>query len=163
MKRIIYTTIEGGVCVVVPAPKEAIEKVLGPLTQAEYEAHVLERSIPVDAINVRSIEDIDIPANREFRNAWCDVTPETTIDIDLGRAKDLKLKELRVIRDVALDKLDKEFMKALDIGDAVELEKVRVKKQILRDFTNDLKALPAVGVNDTQVLDEIRYFGTLVV
>lgn len=159
MKKIIYTTVEGGVSIIVPAPKEAIEKVLGPLTQAEYEAHVVERSIPVDAINVRSVEDTDIPADREFRNAWCDVTPETTIDIDLGKAKDQKLAELRKVRDVELDKLDKEFMVALEKG--ADLTAIKAKKQVLRDFPEELKSLPIEGVNDPEVLDMIRYLSTI--
>ena len=96
--KFVYTRPEdGGVSVVVPAPKADLEWVLGPLTDDEYRAHVLERSIPPDALNVREISDDDLP-DREFRNAWCDVTPESSIDIHSEKAKELALDKLRLKR-----------------------------------------------------------------
>lgn len=158
--KIMYTRLEdGGLSIVVPATKEAVEKVLGTLTDLEYKAHVWERSVPEGAINARYVVDEGIPSDREFRNAWCDTSPEAVVDIDLSKAKDLKLTELRAVRNTKLDKLDKEFMAALEKGE--DLEGIKVKKQILRDFTEELKALPVEGVNDPEVLDMIRYLVTI--
>lgn len=158
--KIIYTRPEdGGVSIVIAAPKANIEKILGPLTQEQYEQHVMERSIPADAINVRFISDEDIPANREFRNAWVDVTPETQIDIDLERVKEVKLAELRAVRNAELEKLDKQFMLALERGG--DVEEIKAKKQALRDATEPLKQLEVSGVNDEEVLNTIRELGKL--
>jgi len=158
--KIMYTRPEdNGLSIVIAAPKEAIEKVLGPLTQEQYEAHVMERSIPADAINPRRITDDAIPANREFRNAWADITPEPVVDIDLVKAKDLKLMELRDKRNIELEKLDKEFMIALEQGR--DLNVIKDKKQLLRDVTGPLKNLPVSGINDEEILDQIRALATL--
>lgn len=158
--KIVYTRPEdGGVSVVIASPKENIEKILGPLTQEQYEQHVMERSIPADALNVRFISDEDIPANREFRNAWVDVTPETQIDIDLERVKEMKLAELRAVRNAELEKLDKQFILALERGG--DVEEIKAKKQALRDATEPLKQLEVSGVNDEEVLNTILELGKL--
>lgn len=158
--KIMYTRPEdNGVSIVVAAPKEQLERVLGPLTQEQYEAHVMERSTPENALRVRIITDADLPGDREFRNAWSDVTAEAKVDIDLVKAKNLKLAELRAARDVELLKLDKELMIALERGD--NLEGVKQRKKALRDATEPLKALQVSGVNDEAVLNQIRSLSVL--
>ena len=158
--KVMYTRPEDlGVSIVTAAPKADIEKVLGPLTQEQYEAHVMERSVPADAINPRRITDDAIPANREFRNAWVDVTAAAKVDIDLVKAKEVKLLELRAKRNAELEKLDREFLVALEVGDA--LGSIRARKQALRDATEHLKALVVSGIDDELVLDQIRALSTL--
>lgn len=153
--KIMYTRPEdNGVSIVIAAPKAAIEKVLGPLTQEQYEEHVLERSIPVGALNVKMISDEDLPADREFRNAWVDVTPDTKVNIDLSKAKDMKLAEMRAKRNKLLDEADKEFLLALEKGQ--DLTAIKARKQALRDLTNPLKNLKAEGVDDADVLRQIK-------
>ena len=162
MKKILYTRPDGGVSIVVPTPKKDLERVLGSLTDIEYEDHVRQRSIPIDAINVRDIDDSDLPSDREFRNAWVDVTPESTIDLDCTKAKDIQLGKLRRERDAELEKLDKEFMIALERADNDKIAAIKLKKQNLRDATNPLKALDTNGkINDTVTLDRIRTLGSL--
>ena len=155
MDKIMYTRPDGGLSIVVPASKEAVEKVLGPMSQAAYEQHVWERSVPEDAIDPRPVKDDAIPADREFRNAWVDVSPKPVVDIDVEKARDLKLEELRIVRNAELDKLDKEFMIAFERGD--DLEAIRAKKVDLRNVTEGLKALDVVGkLNDEDMLNQIR-------
>lgn len=158
--KIMYTRPDdGGVSIVVALPKEDIERVLGPLTQDEYEQHVIERSIPSDAINVKTISDDDIPADREFRNAWVDATEDTKINIDLARAKELKLQELREKRDVLLQKTDTAFLIALE--EQKDLTEIKAEKERLRDITNPLKNLAVSGVDDEAVLAKIKELSTL--
>ena len=158
--KIMYTRPEdGGVSIVIAASKEDIEKVLGPLTQEEYEAHVIERSIPANATRVKRIEDSGIPADREFRNAWVDVTAAAKIDIDLVKAKDIKLTELRAARDAELAKLDKDFMIALERGE--DLEAIKARKQELRDATEPLKNLEVSGINNKVTLKQIKALAVL--
>ena len=161
MKKIIYTRPDGGLSIVIPLPKEKIEEFMGPLTVEEYENHVLSRSIPSDAINVRHVDDSDIPADREFRNAWRDVTAASSLDIDVEKVKELQLAKLRADRQVAFEalgfptKLNPEIEALLSQG-------LRDELQALRDVTNPLKAVDAVGkYNDNALISEIKAKGKL--
>ena len=159
MEKLMYTSAQdGGLSIVIPAPRESLERVLGPLTEEEYEAHVWERSIPEDAINPRYILEGGLPPTREFRDAWVDVTPEAKVDIDLAKAKELKLKELRVARDIELRKTDVDFLTALSKGES--LDGIKARKQVLRDATNPLKALSIKGPEE-EVLNQIRLLSVL--
>lgn len=154
--KFIYTRPEdGGVSIVIAAPKSNIEKIKGPMTEDDYTAHVLERSIPPDAVNVRPLNDGDFPESREFRNAWVDVTPESRIDIDCEKARDLKLEYLRRIRAKKLEETDVLVTRAVEMGE--NLTELRAQRQALRDITNPLKALVVAGiVNDEALLAEIK-------
>jgi hypothetical protein len=54
-QRIIYSTPEGGVAVIVPAPGATLEQVL--------------KAVPV-GISYQVVSMDDIPSDRTFRNAW---------------------------------------------------------------------------------------------
>lgn len=160
MKKILYTRPDGGVSIVTPLPKENIEVLLGPLTEDQYVSHIIERSIPDDATNVRYINNEDIPTSRHFRNAWVDTTEEAYIDICCEKARDVQLEKLRRERDAELDKLDKEFMIALERE--MDTTVIKKRKQELRDATNPLKILDVAGkVNDDELLEEIKSLGIL--
>ncbi len=152
--KIMYTRQDGGINIVNAASKESIETVLGPLTREEYIEHVWTCSIPSDAINPRVIDGNGIPESREFRNAWVDVTPDPKVNIDLARAKDMKLAEMRIKRNKLLDETDKEFLLALEKGQ--DLTAIKARKQALRDSTNPLKNLVAEGVDDPSTLQQIK-------
>lgn len=153
--KFVYSNEDGSVSVVHAAPKYEIEKILGPLSDKEYENHVKSRSIPEQAKNVRSIEAKDIPEDREFRNAWVDKTESNNIDICCELALELKLAELREARKPKFEDLDREFMLNLEQGK--DNSKVIKKKQILRDITNPLKQLKVKGkLNDSKLLEKIK-------
>lgn len=159
--KLIYTRPEdGGVSIVVAAPKEAVERVLGPLTQQEYEDHVIETSIPENALRVKRITDEDLPADRELRAAWVDVTDDTKINIDVKKARDLKLQQLREERGAKLVEMDSQALRALEAGD--DLTAIKAKKKALRDVTEPLKALDVAGkVDDAELLAEIKRLSAL--
>jgi hypothetical protein len=92
-----------------------------------------------DIINYRLIKDEDIPTDREFRNAWDDITEESKIDINGDKVKDLLLKELRDKRNIEFEKLDKDFIIALDRDDKDKLIEIKIKKEELRKLTDPLK------------------------
>jgi hypothetical protein len=69
--KFAYTQPDGSVAIVHAAPKEHLERLFGPMTDAQYEAHVLERSIPADATDVTRLpDDWKSPADRSSRNTW---------------------------------------------------------------------------------------------
>jgi hypothetical protein len=144
MKKIVYTRPDGGLSIVVPAAKEKLEQQLGVLSEAQYEKHVYDRSVPPDAINPREIEDSEIPSDREFRNAWKD--DSNSIGFDLDKAKDIQLERIRKAREPKLVELDKEFMLALEKGS--DVSEIASKKQSLRDITEPLKALVPDNIDD---------------
>ena len=146
MKKIAYTRADGGVSIVYPVAKEQIEKVLGPLTEEQYEAHVRERSIPSDALNVHDFNDESFLADREFRDAW--VSDGKTISHDLEKARDIQLKRIRLAREPKLEALDKEFMLAVEKGDDSKRNEAAAAKQALRDITEPLKALVPTSIED---------------
>jgi hypothetical protein len=82
-KRIIYTTPEGSVSVVVPAPDYAG-------TLEALASHVVP-----EGIEWRIVEVEQLPASRNWRNAWTDAEPTETVDIDLERAKTEHIELMR--------------------------------------------------------------------
>lgn len=157
MKKILYTRPDGGISIVIPAPIEHLRRTRPKMTVEEYEARVRERSIPADAINVRDISDADLPSSREFRDAWCDITPESKIDIDCTKAKEIAIAQLRERRNAKLEATDKLYMQALEANDTTKLNELKTVRQQLRDATEPLKALDTLGkVNDETLLTQIR-------
>lgn len=144
--KFVYTDADGNLCVVHAAPKEHLEKVLGKLTDKAYRKHVLARSIPDDAINVREISVDDIPADRKYRNAWVDRSEASSIDICMVKVKDLLLKDLRERRNALLAKSDPLVTREIETG-KVDVD-LRSKRQALRDCTEPLKA---VAVDDSHL------------
>jgi len=124
---------------------------------AATEVDKWKTTYPNAYVSHREIDELDIPATREFRKAWTDITNETIIDIDLAKAKEVQLTKLRALRDRALEKLDKKYMIAVELGTAVT--DIKTAKQQLRDITEDLKNLVVSGVNDEDVLNRIKELG----
>lgn len=162
MKKILYSLENGSVCVVHAAPKEKIEQLLGAMSEEEYEKHVLEKSIPSNAKNVRFIEVSDIPDSREFRNAWVDVTDKSCIDVCCTKAKEVALANLRYQRNKKLAETDVELTRALESEDSIALSKIKQKRQNLRDITEPLKQINTNNkINDEELLNKIRQMSKL--
>jgi len=161
--KIMYThPIDGGVSIVIAAPKGNLEKVLGPLTYKEYKAYVIDKSVPKGALKVKVIKDKDLPASREFREAWVDVTNDTKVNIDMTKVKEIKLKELRKIRNEELAKTDIEVTKALESNNSDLLSAERAYRSNLRNATEGLKALKTDGaVDDDKLLAEMDKLSVL--
>lgn len=157
--RFMYTRPDGGVSIITAAPKEDLERVLGALSDDEYVNHVLARSVPDDASKLRTVGEEDIPDDQEFRDAWVDETEATSIDISLAKAKEIALANLRTERNKKLDESDKLITRAVENGD--DLAEIKAERQALRDATEPLKQLEAVGVNDEAVLTEIKKLSKL--
>lgn len=89
---------------------------------------VLEKFHPdrrAKIVSWREITDEKIPPDRSFRDAWTDDLPTETIDIHMGRAREIHMNRIRKARDDHLSSLDLETFRGNDVQD---------KKQILRDI-----------------------------
>lgn len=151
--RYTYTRPEdGGVDIVTAAPKERLELVLGPLTDEAYEAHVLERSIPKDAIGVQKMpDDWEPESDRYFRNAW--KQNGQAVEIDMPKAREIQKQKLRQARAPLLARLDTDYMRADEVGDAKLKAEITVRKQHLRDITKS----PDIAAASTP--DELKLAG----
>lgn len=154
MKKLCFVNDAGDLEIVIPGSKEKSESQVGPMTDEQYEAHVLKKSVP-EGRPYRFLEDEDIPSTREFRNAWEDTQPGNQVDISLEKARDIKLAELRREREELFKKNDRDFIIAQQQGQPTDAIKVRAQQ--LRDATNPLKALDVKGkYNDQALLNQIK-------
>lgn len=125
MKKIVVKRADGGVSIIIPsadATNEAIER--DALRTEGYVSH-------------RQIDDEQLPTSRAFRDAWTDDNPTETVDVDIVKAKAIKLDNFRKLRKPLLEKLDIEYMLALEKNDTETMQLIADKKQKLRDITKE--------------------------
>ena len=82
---------------------------------------------------VREVRFPDLPTHRLFRGAWIDTG--VAIAHDMNKARAIHMDRIRAVRDVELDKLDKEYMLADEKDDKQLKQIIAAKKQVLRDLT----------------------------
>lgn len=151
-KVICFTRLDGGMSFILPAPKEQLERVLGPLTDEAYWAHIYERNaFQLDtATNIHEIEHADLPhQDRDFRNAW--VTDGAAVTVDMPKAREIHKDKLRSMRAPLLLQLDADWFVADGRpGGPAAKATINNKKQALRDVTDD----PAIEAAKTP--DELK-------
>jgi hypothetical protein len=76
------------------------------------------------------IEDYTLPADRTFREAW-DTPTGAVIGVNMDKAKDIWRDKIRSVRPDEFEKLDAEFMKALETNN--DTSSIVAQKQALRD------------------------------
>lgn len=149
--RFAYTTPDGRLHIVNAAPKESLERVLGELTQEQYEAHVIERSNVGGTVTLTRLPDDWTPPDidRKYRNAWA-MNGRGRMLVEMPKARDIHRQHLRNLRDPKLAALDVEYMRADETGDLLLKQQIAQQKQALRDVTAD----PAIEAARTP--DELR-------
>ena len=70
--------------------------------------------------------------------------------IDMARARDIHLSRLRAARAPMLEKLDVDFMRAVEGGDQAALARIAQEKQRLRDVTVDPR------INEAATPEQLR-------
>lgn len=187
MKKFFYVKkilenpgIESEIAIVTPNLKDSLEQILGPLSDEEYEAKIINDSLPadVDPKNIVFIEDDELP-NREFRNAW--IADENKIIHDIEKVKNIQLDRLRAQRAVIMETNDVLRLQANDeilmakisnklissgedtkiLSEAEDnLLKIITNQQALRDITEPLKALDTSS-NDQKLIEIIKKIGVI--
>lgn len=125
MKRIVYMRSDGGTSIIVPATNERIEV-------------ILIKDVPVDAQNVRVVDESEIPSDRTFRNAW-----KPDLSVDMAKATGIAQERIRAARTPKLAALDVEFQRAIEDSDAARQAAVAQQKRRLRDATADARITQA--------------------
>jgi hypothetical protein len=155
--RFAYRTPDGGMAVVIAAPKENLAPLLGRLNEEtglyewsdeDYRAHVIERSIPPEASEVTELpDDWQPPEDRTFRNAWT-LADGAEIAVEMQKARELWKDKMRKARAPLLAALDVEMSRAFK--DGAGQEEIGARRQALRDVTAD----PAIEAAKTP--EELR-------
>lgn len=167
MKRIAYVRPDGGLSILTPAPWarlvsaitidgdrsalaaptpfDALVRVhktedLSP-EWAESEDAFIERirmkDVPADALDIRIVEQSDLPADRTFRNAW-HITAGGGVEVHMDKARAIYRDRLRGLRKPLLAALDIDYIRALErAAPSSEIEAIVTAKQALRDITQD--------------------------
>lgn len=127
-KKIVYTDpITKQVCIVTPADQWMNESLLNTVELCA------ELSVPNGA-PYRIIDEEHLPSDRHFRNAWTDEYPTHTVDINIEKAKEIHLENLRFERNQQLQKLDIDYTIAHERGHTDVVEIIKEKKQTLREM-----------------------------
>jgi len=92
-------------------------------------------SWPGRYISHREILPSEVPTDRTFRDALVDTGAK--IACDIPRAREILKDSLRVDRVLKLAALDTAYMRADEMGDAAEKQRISALKQVLRDVTKN--------------------------
>lgn len=122
------------------------------ITPCESTVESISESLADKEHAIVDAQDIIDLNHGEFVDArvFSDVYPH--VEVDLATAKDVWRDKLRKARAPLLEKLDVEFMRALEQSDTAAVKSIKDKKQELRDVTQH-KTL-----NAAQTLDSIKAF-----
>jgi hypothetical protein len=80
-----------------------------------------------------ALDDYTVPADKALREAW-EVTSETAITVNMPAARDIWREKIREARVAEFEKLDTQFMKALETSTSTT--EIVAQKQVLRDAPN---------------------------
>jgi hypothetical protein len=144
MKKIIYTRPDGGVSVVSPA-----KNINDPLTFTEDDR--IQRALkflPPEATNVQVVDEASLPTDRTFRNGW--EKTGSGVAVNMNKARDIHRDNMRRARAPKLVDLDVRYLRADELGDLAEKQRIATAKQDLRDVT----AAPAIDA--VQSPDELK-------
>jgi hypothetical protein len=76
------------------------------------------------------------------------------IKINLDKAKEIQKDKLREVRKPLLEKLDVDFVRALEFGD--DTASIAAQKQALRDVTNIVTEAEISGTTVTEITSELK-------
>jgi len=76
------------------------------------------------------------------------------IKINVDKAKEIQKDKMREVRKPLLEKLDVEFVRALELG--TDTEEIKTQKQALRDVTNIVTEAEITGTTVSEVTTELK-------
>jgi hypothetical protein len=117
-------------------------------TPENIQAEIAKAGLAV--VSWRFVDDADLPASREYRNAWHDTG--TAIDHDMPKAREIHRERLRAARKPLLEALDIEYQRADEDGDAAHKRDVVEHKNWLRGITDDPRIDAAQTIDDLKTV-----------
>lgn len=76
------------------------------------------------------------------------------ITINIEKAKEIQKDKIREVRKPLLEKLDIDFVRALETGS--DIEEIKSQKQALRDVTNLVTEAEIIGTTVDEVTEELK-------
>lgn len=134
MKTIAIKKSDGGVSIMTIKDNADVQSVLN-----KWAMHPRN-----DMVSYREISPDSLP-DEVYRESWKDTG--LTIKHDLPKARNLHMQEIRKIRDKELEKLDVEYMKAIESGDGLLQDSIAADKQALRDLPQTFDLSGAMSIN----------------
>lgn len=99
-----------------------------------------------EGVEYKIVDSVDI--DNDYFNAY-EFDAESGAKVNIEKAKAIHLDKFRAARKPKLDKLDVEYMKAVEANDEVKKEAVAADKQALRDVTTIKLPEDLAGIKDT--------------
>ncbi len=130
MQVIIFKNDNGGVSTCIPTGELSIEA-------------VLEKDVPKGK-GARIVDQNSLPRDNDFYDAW--EMDDTTVTVNLAKAKEITKNRLRAERAPLLAAQDVAFQRALETG--ADTSAIVAEKQRLRDIT--------LLADSATTLDELR-------
>lgn len=147
-KRILYTRADdGGLSIVVPSPSA----IRSHADEESLIATLIRKSVPSDALNVRVIEDAEVPLDREFRNAWTHTAGQ--FGIDMAKARAIQAERVAEALERANTTLAARGREATLKGRTAEASSLNAKRAQIDNL--DLSAV-ADAINAAVNVDELR-------
>lgn len=146
MKRIVYQRQDGQLAIVTPAYRDRIHAG----RSAEDILFLAWTRLPSTAVAPRIVEDTEIPADRTFRQAWTDTG--SAIVCDMPKARTIHLDRIRAARQPELDRLDREWMKAVGQKNQAAADSIEAQRQALRDLP---QTLPVASAQTSEALKSV--------
>lgn len=135
MKIVIYTNDEGWVSVATPNYPPGLTA----QQELEVAAWIQQKDVPpLPDGSVRQsfiVDSAGLDGMKLFFEAWR-LTPSGTLVWNKAAADELKRKQFRLLRKPLLEKLDVDFMRALERNDTASSQVIAAKKQELRDVAS---------------------------
>ena len=136
MKIFIYTQDDGSMAIGTPFYQEGMSEE----EKDNFLLYAIEKSVPkkLDGSTRKSFikEQSDLVVANYLTDAWLINEEDGSIYFDRSKGIELKKKQFRFLRKSLLEKLDVDFMKALEIADSTAISEIVAKKQVLRNITN---------------------------
>lgn len=115
----------------------------------EFAAKLKEQKlVPNDWVLVALNKDLPSDKDHDYFDAWVFDEKTQKVKVCLDRAKEVHKNCMRVHRNQALQKLDGQFLQAMELGNEAAMAEIKTKKQRMRDFPST--------VDSVQSLDELR-------
>lgn len=115
---------------------------------ATLEDEIARAELPSPAVSWRFVEQAEVPARDEYRNAWADTGK--AIAHDMTKARELHRDKLRRERAPLLASLDIEYQRADEADDRAAKRSIAEAKQALRDAPSDPR------IEAAQTIDDLR-------
>lgn len=159
--RIVYKNNDGSCGIILPTDefmdlvKDVIRTSHPELSVDEVLAAALDivaqKDVP-SGLSYRIITKDKLPSDRLYRDAWTDDNPTDTVDVDMVKARKIKLEEIREKRNAKLIDLDYDYIKADEAASQAQKSQIIAKKNALRN-------LPAtVNLANINTPEELKAF-----